>query len=70
MEIKRPKPSRPYEYGILDISLDTIDDEVKAVLFFKEHEDSPDHHHIILDRNEAYKLFVWLEDNLHSLGGK
>jgi len=64
------KQSRPYEHSILSISLDTSgfdNEEVEAVLFYKEYEDHPDHHHICLNRVEAYKLFVWLEDNMDKL---
>ena len=64
------KEPRPYEPSIVSISLDTTgftNEEVVAVLYYKENNNHPDHHHIMLNRSEAYKLFVWLENNLDSL---
>ena len=67
LSIKHPKP---YDNGVLDIHLDTTglnNEQVIAVIFFKEHPKSKDHFHIMLDKEEASSLFGWLTEHISEL---
>lgn len=64
------KTSGPESGQSLSASLDTIglnNEQVIAVLFFKEHPKGFHHFHIDLDKQQALELMGWLQTHIEKL---